>query len=94
MVVLQLDGGEGRNYNETFLMAGPQWLQIDKQEGVYAGGRAEYTGIRTFEVLADFHSGKYLYLCCTNFEMLFNLRVFPIEFHYLLHIGSVSPYME
>ena len=27
---------------------------VDKQEGVYAGGKAEYTGVRTFEVYADY----------------------------------------
>ncbi|KAG8330089.1 beta-catenin binding [Homalodisca vitripennis] len=57
MAVLQLDGGEGRRHNETFLMLGHQWLPVDKQEGVFAGGKVEYTGVRTFEVLADFHTG-------------------------------------
>lgn len=57
MAELRLDGGEGRRHNETFTMRGPQWLLIDKQEGVYAGGKAEHTGVRTFEVLADFHTG-------------------------------------
>lgn len=51
---LELDGGEGRRYNETFLFDGHQWLLVDKQEGVYAGGKAEYTGVRTFEVYADY----------------------------------------
>lgn len=31
---------------------------MDKQEGVYAGGKAEYTGVRTFEVYADYQKGK------------------------------------
>ncbi|XP_054282160.1 neural-cadherin-like [Macrosteles quadrilineatus] len=57
MAELRLDGGEGRRHNETFVLAGPQWLLVDKQEGVYAGGKAEHTGVRTFEVLADFHTG-------------------------------------
>nr|CAD7427266.1 unnamed protein product [Timema monikensis] len=56
-VTLQLDGGEGRRYNETFLFEGHQWLVVDKQEGVFAGGKAEYTGVRTFEVHADYHNG-------------------------------------
>lgn len=51
---LELDGGEGRRYNETFMFEGHQWLLVDKQEGVYAGGKAEYTGVRTFEVYADY----------------------------------------
>ncbi|XP_017771131.1 PREDICTED: neural-cadherin [Nicrophorus vespilloides] len=51
---LELDGGEGRRYNETFMFTGHQWLLVDKQEGVYAGGKAEYTGVRTFEVYADY----------------------------------------
>ena len=51
---LELDGGEGRRYNETFEFEGHQWLMVDKQEGVYAGGKAEYTGVRTFEVYADY----------------------------------------
>ncbi|XP_035905492.1 neural-cadherin isoform X2 [Anopheles stephensi] len=51
---LELDGGEGRRYNETFTFDGHQWLLVDKQEGVYAGGKAEYTGVRTFEVYADY----------------------------------------
>ncbi|PSN41764.1 Neural-cadherin [Blattella germanica] len=54
---LELDGGEGRRYNETFQFEGHQWLLVDKQEGVYAGGKAEYTGVRTFEVYADYQKG-------------------------------------
>ncbi|XP_065164456.1 neural-cadherin isoform X4 [Atheta coriaria] len=54
---LELDGGEGRRYNETFTFVGHQWLLVDKQEGVYAGGKAEYTGVRTFEVYADYQKG-------------------------------------
>nr|CAD7430770.1 unnamed protein product [Timema monikensis] len=56
-VTLQLDGGEARRYNETFLFEGHQWLVVDKQEGVFAGGKAEYTGVRTFEVHADYQKG-------------------------------------
>nr|CAD7600003.1 unnamed protein product [Timema genevievae] len=56
-VTMQLDGGEGRRYNETFLFEGHQWLVVDKQEGVFAGGKAEYTGVRTFEVHSDYHRG-------------------------------------
>lgn len=55
---LELDGGEGRRYNESFDFEGHQWLIVDKQEGVYAGGKAEYTGVRTFEVYADYQKGN------------------------------------
>ncbi|XP_071875827.1 neural-cadherin-like isoform X1 [Bombus fervidus] len=54
---LELDGGEGRRFNETFSFEGHQWLLVDKQEGVFAGGKAEYTGVRTFEVYADYQKG-------------------------------------
>lgn len=60
---LELDGGEGRRYNETFDFIGHQWLLVDKQEGVYAGGKAEYTGVRTFEVYADYQKGNEKNLC-------------------------------
>lgn len=56
--ILELDGGEGKHYNETYRFEGHQWLMVDKQEGVYAGGKAEYTGVRTFEVYGDFQKGK------------------------------------
>ncbi|XP_043069622.1 putative neural-cadherin 2 isoform X1 [Drosophila bipectinata] len=52
--LMELDGGESRRYNESFHYTGHQWLSIDKQEGVYAGGKAEYTGVKTFEVQSDF----------------------------------------
>ena len=55
--VLELDGGEGRRYNETFQFEGHQWMQVDKQEGVYAGGKAEYTGVRSYEVYGDYQKG-------------------------------------
>lgn len=59
--ILELDGGEGKHYNETYRFEGHQWLMVDKQEGVYAGGKAEYTGVRTFEVYGDFQKGKYFF---------------------------------
>ncbi|XP_045127513.1 neural-cadherin-like isoform X1 [Portunus trituberculatus] len=54
---LMLDGGEGRRYNETMAFSGHMLMDVDKQEGVYAGGKAEYTGIRTFEVYNDYKLG-------------------------------------
>ena len=35
-------------------------MSVDKQEGVYAGGKAEYTGVRTFEVYSDYAKGTTL----------------------------------
>ena len=55
--ILTLDGGEGRRYNDSFQFVGHQMMAVDKQEGVYAGGKAEYTGVRTFEVYSDFSKG-------------------------------------
>ena len=54
---MELDGGEGRRYNETFLFERHQWMQVNKQEGVYAGGKAEYTGGRSYEVYGDYQKG-------------------------------------
>ena len=45
-------------YNDSFLFSGHQMMTVDKQEGVYAGGKAEYTGVRTFEVYSDFAKGE------------------------------------
>ena len=56
--ILTLDGGEGRRYNDSFKFLGHQMMAVDKQEGVYAGGKAEYTGVRTFEVYSDFSKGN------------------------------------
>ncbi|MCL4133902.1 UNVERIFIED_CONTAM: hypothetical protein GTU68_064760, partial [Idotea baltica] len=55
--MLMLDGGEGRRFNETVLFTGHMLMDVDKYEGSYAGGKAEYTGIRTFEVYNDFKLG-------------------------------------
>ncbi|XP_043210951.1 neural-cadherin-like isoform X4 [Amphibalanus amphitrite] len=55
--ILRMDGGEGRRYNETIQFTGHQKLLVDKQEGVWAGGKAEYTGIKTFEVYSDYKNG-------------------------------------
>ncbi|QQP57284.1 Uncharacterized protein FKW44_002211 [Caligus rogercresseyi] len=55
--ILTLDGGESRRYNDSFTFEGHQLMTVDKQEGVYAGGKAEYTGVRTFEVYSDYAKG-------------------------------------
>lgn len=59
--MLELDGGEGRRYNETFIFEGHQYMQVDKQEGVYAGGKAEYTGVRSYEVYGDYQKGTFIF---------------------------------
>ncbi|XP_054289195.1 neural-cadherin-like [Macrosteles quadrilineatus] len=41
-ISLRLDGGEGRNINESFVFTGHQLITVDKQEGVYAGGPPEH----------------------------------------------------
>lgn len=53
-VIMELDGSEGNNYNQSLNYEGHQWLSIDKQEGVFAGGKPEYTGVKTFDVSADY----------------------------------------
>lgn len=67
---LMLDGGEGRRYNETMVFSGHMLMDVDKQEGVYAGGKAEYTGIRTFEVYNDYKLGKLTLVCLKNEDKL------------------------
>ncbi len=80
IAMLELDGGEGKKYNETFRFEGHQWMQVDKQEGVYAGGKAEYTGHRSFEVYADYQKSESIWdekntharqgtKCLGNFEL-------------------------
>ncbi|XP_049790233.1 putative neural-cadherin 2 [Schistocerca nitens] len=54
---LQIDDGENAQYNGTFSFRGHQLLVADKREGIYAGGKAEYTGMKTFEIQADFKNG-------------------------------------
>lgn len=54
MVTLQLDGGDGRRYNESFRFRGHQILSIDKQEGVYAGGPTELVGEKSKLVVTSF----------------------------------------
>lgn len=55
-VILEIDGGEGKNYNESFQFEGHQWMTVDKQEGLYAGGKPEFTGIKTYEVNGDYQN--------------------------------------
>uniref|UniRef100_A0A6E8VYJ9 Cadherin n=2 Tax=Anopheles coluzzii TaxID=1518534 RepID=A0A6E8VYJ9_ANOCL len=52
--ILELDGGEGANFNQSFSFDGHQWLSVDKQEGVYAGGKPEFTGVKTYDVKSDY----------------------------------------
>lgn len=60
-VVLQLDGGEGRRYNETFSFQGHQLLSVDKQEGVFAGGPTHYIGGKDSLVVTSFQNGNELH---------------------------------
>lgn len=59
-VVLQLDGGEGRRYNETFSFQGHQLLSVDKQEGVFAGGPTHYIGGQDSLIVTSFQNGNLL----------------------------------
>ncbi|XP_035781928.1 neural-cadherin-like isoform X3 [Anopheles albimanus] len=52
--ILELDGGEGANFNQSFSFDGHQWLSVDKQEGVFAGGKPEFTGVKTYDVKSDY----------------------------------------
>lgn len=83
--MLELDGGEGRRYNETFVFEGHQYMQVDKQEGVYAGGKAEYTGVRSYEVYGDYQKGKSL----INIFCLFFLR--SVELFFLSRLFGRYP---
>ena len=56
-MIFQLDGGEGVYHNESFEFTGHQLLVVTKQDGTYAGGRPDYTGMRTFQVIADYKKG-------------------------------------
>lgn len=58
VITLQLDGGDGRRYNESFRFRGHQILSIDKQEGVYAGGPTELVGEKSKLVVTSFQ-GKF-----------------------------------
>lgn len=55
-LMMEIDGGEGKNYNETFTFEGHQWLSIDKQEGIFVGGKPEFTGVKSLEVNSDFQN--------------------------------------
>lgn len=82
--ILTLDGGEGRRYNDSFRFVGHQMMSVDKQEGVYAGGKAEYTGVRTFEVYSDYSKGCMDDIRCglpcpgrDNDELIQNISTLP-----------------
>ena len=52
--ILILDGGHYPRYNETMTFTGNMLMSVDKLEGIYAGGKVEYIGIRQYEVNNDF----------------------------------------
>lgn len=55
-IMMEIDGGEGKNYNESFTFKGHQWLSIDKQEGIFIGGKPELTGVKSIEVNGDYQN--------------------------------------
>ncbi len=55
--MLTIDGGEGRRYNDSIVFSGNQMMTVDRYDGVYLGGKAEYTGIRRFTVHSDYSNG-------------------------------------
>jgi hypothetical protein len=55
-IMMEIDGGEGKNYNESFTFQGHQWLSIDKQEGIFVGGKPEFTNVKSIEVNSDYHN--------------------------------------
>ncbi|CAB4065536.1 Putative neural-cadherin 2,Neural-cadherin [Lepeophtheirus salmonis] len=79
--ILTLDGGESRRYNDSFIFDGHQLMTVDKQEGVYAGGKAEYTGVRTFEG-STFH--YHLHLMELNGDKPLWLEIFKEIAHQII----------
>ena len=70
--IIELDGGEGAHFNQSISFDGHQWLSVDKQEGVYAGGKPEYSGEKTFDVKADYQKSciddiRYFHFHFTNY---------------------------
>lgn len=57
-VSLELDGGEGRRGNRTIDWDSRLQLVVDTEEGVYLGGRPEYTEIGIIAVEHDYQEGK------------------------------------
>ncbi|XP_066968170.1 neural-cadherin-like [Macrobrachium rosenbergii] len=57
VVMLSLDGGEGRRYNETSIFSGPMLMNVDEQEGLYVGGTVLYTNANVFSVNNDYYLG-------------------------------------
>ncbi|XP_068232681.1 neural-cadherin-like isoform X1 [Palaemon carinicauda] len=53
-VALLLDGGEGRRYNETSIFSGSLLMDIDEQEGIFIGGKVNYSNANTFKVHDDY----------------------------------------
>ncbi|XP_068233350.1 neural-cadherin-like [Palaemon carinicauda] len=57
VLILSLDGGEGRRYNETSLFSESVLMDIDEKEGLYVGGRVHYTDANIFSVRNDYNQG-------------------------------------
>lgn len=62
-VIVELDGGEGRRGNRTVDFSSRHLLTVDTEEGLYLGGKPEYTEIGTIAVEHDFQEGKRLPYC-------------------------------
>ena len=60
-VILTLDEGEGKRYNESFMDGSRHLLMdTDAHEGVSVGGKAFYSGTDIIAVERDFKEGKAL----------------------------------
>lgn len=57
-VTLDLDGGEGRRGNRTLDFSSRHQLIVDTGEGMYLGGKPEYTEIGIMAVEHDYQEGK------------------------------------
>ncbi|XP_066938449.1 neural-cadherin-like isoform X1 [Macrobrachium rosenbergii] len=55
IVILTMDGGEGRNYNETSSQSNNELLDVNPQGGVTVGGRVQFSSIDVFMVHNDYN---------------------------------------
>ncbi|XP_066968093.1 neural-cadherin-like isoform X2 [Macrobrachium rosenbergii] len=56
-VVLSLDGGEGHRYNESSSTSRLLPMDVDELNGIYMGGKADYTSANIFTVQNDYKYG-------------------------------------
>ena len=55
-----MDDGDGDLYNASLLLEGEQFLEVDKQEGVYVGGSPRFQSAGFFSIQGDFFDGELL----------------------------------